>query len=147
MLCVLLFAGCSYLLAFLCFLILAFSLDRQVQQNACMKCSSLHNPKDSSVGELTLSFISMLWHLPGRDATFLLPYSSSLATGGRAGPGVIREVELSLLFTSCNTQACPLPGQQSKALHGDRGTGELDLSIGELALPLVCYLVTWARER
>lgn len=70
----------------------------------------------------------MAWHVPGRDAPFLLPHYSLFTTGGKAGPGVRGAGELSLLFTICNTQESgpyTLRGQHSKAVHGGRGTDEL----------------------
>lgn len=60
--------------------------------------------------------------------------------------------KVTLHFTSFNTQeSCPyiLSGQHSEADPVDRGTDESpqNVSIGDLALPLICHMAAWAMGR
>lgn len=74
---------------------------------------------------------------------------SAPTVGGRPSLGIMRVAELALLLTSFSTpRPCTLPGQHNK---GDPGGGRAsqpqDHEHGELGLPLVCCVVTWALEK
>jgi hypothetical protein len=108
-----------------------------------------------SVGDLSLPFIScaMTWIRGTCPPTLLPPRPSPPAVSWRHGSTFIREGELLLPLINCSIwekRPCTSHGPHSRANPGCgvyRWAGPKDMTVGELALPLVCYAVASGREK